>query len=106
VFHDAYQYFETRFGLAASGAILAGDGAAPSAARLGKVREVLQAQNVTCVFTEPQFNDKVVASISSGLSLHSEELDPLGVTRDTPDYAALIRNMAAQFEHCLGGQDH
>jgi zinc transport system substrate-binding protein len=106
VFHDAYQYFETRFGLAASGAILAGDGAAPSAARLGKVREVLQAQNVTCVFTEPQFNDKVVASISSGLSLHSEELDPLGVTLDTPDYAALIRNMAAQFEHCLGGQDH
>lgn len=106
VFHDAYQYFEARFGLTASGAILAGDGAAPSAARLGKVREVLQAQNVTCVFTEPQFNDKVVASVSSGLSLHSEELDPLGVSLDTPDYVALIRNMAEQFEHCLSDHDH
>ncbi|WP_247743466.1 zinc ABC transporter substrate-binding protein [Shimia sp. R10_1] len=106
VFHDAYQYFETRFGLSASGAILSGDGAAPSAARLDAVRDVLHEKGVTCVFTEPQFNAKVVKAISSGLDLHSEELDPLGATLETADYPALIRNMAEQFEHCLGGHDH
>ncbi len=106
VFHDAYQYFETRFDLAASGAILSGDGATPSAARLSNVRETLESQGITCVFTEPQFNAKVVKAISSGLDLHSEELDPLGVNLESPDYAALIRNMAEQFEHCLSGHDH
>ncbi|WP_348539435.1 zinc ABC transporter substrate-binding protein [Shimia sp. R9_1] len=106
VFHDAYQYFETRFDLSASGAILSADGAAPSAARLDAVRDVLHNEGVTCVFTEPQFNPKVVKAISSGLDLHSEELDPLGVNLDSPDYLALIRNMAEQFEHCLEGHDH
>ncbi|MFY0619864.1 zinc ABC transporter substrate-binding protein [Shimia sp.] len=101
VFHDAYQYFETRFGLTASGAILAGDAEAPSAARLSNVRETLHAHDISCVFTEPQYNDKVVRAISDGLLLHSEELDPLGAALTSPDYTQLIRNVADRFEACL-----
>ncbi|MBO9478678.1 zinc ABC transporter substrate-binding protein [Shimia sp. R11_0] len=101
VFHDAYQYFETRFGLNASGAILSGDGAAPSAARLQSVRTTLMENNISCVFIEPQFNDKVVRAISDGLSLHSEELDPLGAALEAPDYLVLIQQLANQFEACL-----
>lgn len=101
VFHDAYQYFETRFGLAASGALLDGDGASPSAARLASIRDTLKEHNISCVFTEPQFNNKVIKSISDGLELHSEELDPLGAKMGTPDYAALLQNLANSFEACL-----
>ncbi|WP_299423487.1 zinc ABC transporter substrate-binding protein [uncultured Shimia sp.] len=101
VFHDAYQYFETRFDLAASGAFLNGDGASPSAARLKGVQEVLTANNITCVFTEPQFNDDIVTAISDGLDLHFEELDPTGAKQDTPNYVSLIQTLANQFEACL-----
>ncbi len=101
VFHDAYQYFETRFDLAASGAFLNGDGAAPSAARLKGIQEVLTENNIVCVFTEPQFNDDIVTAISKGLDLHSEELDPHGARQDTPNYVDLIQTLANQFEACL-----
>lgn len=101
VFHDAYQYFETRFDLAASGAFLNGDGASPSAARLASIRDVLTDNNITCVFTEPQFNDDIVKAISEGLDLHAEELDPTGAKQDTPNYVDLIQTLANQFEACL-----
>ena len=101
VFHDAYQYFETRFDLAASGAFLNGDGASPSAARLKAIQDILTDNNITCVFTEPQFNDDIVAAISDGLDLHSEELDPTGAKQNTPDYTDLIQTLANQFEACL-----
>ncbi|WP_412551572.1 zinc ABC transporter substrate-binding protein [Shimia sp. MIT910701] len=101
VFHDAYQYFETRFDLAASGAFLNGDGASPSAARLASIRDVLTDNNITCVFTEPQFNDDIVKAISEGLDLHSEELDPTGAKQDAPNYVDLIQTLANQFEACL-----
>mmetsp|Transcript_26945 Transcript_26945/g.48812 ORF Transcript_26945/g.48812 Transcript_26945/m.48812 type:complete len:375 (+) Transcript_26945:993-2117(+) len=101
VFHDAYQYFETRFDLAASGAFLNGDGASPSAARLKGIQDILNNNNITCVFTEPQFNDDIVKAISEGLDLHSEELDPTGAKQDTPNYVDLIQTLANQFEACL-----
>ncbi|MBO6895809.1 MAG: zinc ABC transporter substrate-binding protein [Shimia sp.] len=101
VFHDAYQYFETRFDLAASGAFLNGDGAAPSAARLKGIQDVLTDNNISCVFTEPQFNDDIVTAISEGLDLHSEELDPHGAKQDTPNYVDLVQTLANQFEACL-----
>lgn len=101
VFHDAYQYFETRFDLAASGAFLNGDGASPSAARLKGIQNVLTDNKIACVFTEPQFNDDIVTAISEGLDLHSEELDPTGAKQDTPNYVDLIQTLADQFEACL-----
>ena len=101
VFHDAYQYFETRFDVAASGAFLNGDGASPSAARLKGIQDVLTQNNISCVFTEPQFNDDIVKAISKGLDLHTEELDPHGAMQDTPNYVDLIQTLANQFEACL-----
>ncbi|SMP01678.1 zinc ABC transporter substrate-binding protein [Shimia sagamensis] len=101
VFHDAYQYFETRFDLAASGAFLNGDGASPSAARLKAIQVALKENNITCVFTEPQFNHDIVAAISDGLDLHSEELDPTGAKQNAPNYPDLIQTLANQFEACL-----
>ncbi len=101
VFHDAYQYFESRFGLAAIGALLDADGRAPSAARMADLRHVLQEKNVTCVFTEPQFNSDLVASIGAGLSLNVQSLDPMGLHVADATYVAIISAMADAFLSCL-----
>src|SRR6056297_2112828 len=42
VFHDAYQYFENRFGLGAAGALSIGDASEPSPARLVELRALAQ----------------------------------------------------------------
>lgn len=102
VFHDAYQYFENRFGLNAAGAILIAGGDAPSAARLRQVGEEISHEGITCVFSEPQFDSRIVSAVSS--HANTAELDPMGVDIQTgPDhYPALIRNLAQSVANCLG----
>ncbi|SHJ98707.1 zinc transport system substrate-binding protein [Shimia gijangensis] len=101
VFHDAYQYFENRFHLEATGAIVLSDGRAPSAARLNEVRDEIMHQGVTCVFSEPQFDPRMVQAVA-GMA-NTAELDPMGVEITSgPDlYPTLIRNLAMAISSCL-----
>lgn len=103
VFHDAYQYFEKRFGLSAAGAIRVGDASSASAARLREVRDTLKDNNIECIFSEPQFPASLVASVSEGLDIHTEELDPLGAKQEVGSglYLGLINALADSFTACL-----
>jgi zinc transport system substrate-binding protein len=107
VFHDAYQYFERRFHMHAAGALRDGDGMSPSAARLRDIRNMLKDHDIHCIFSEPQFNDDVVAAVAEGLEIHVSELDPIGVSHDVGAdlYGALISGLAQNFASCLSS-DH
>ncbi|SDF59174.1 zinc transport system substrate-binding protein [Celeribacter baekdonensis] len=102
VFHDAYQYFENRFGLSAAGAISLGDATAPSPARIREIQDEIKAQNVTCVFSEPQFSAALVETVLDGTSAKSAVIDPLGVeiTPGAGFYGDLIKEVAAAFASC------
>ncbi|MGF1659917.1 MAG: zinc ABC transporter substrate-binding protein [Rubrimonas sp.] len=103
VFHDAYQYFERRFGLSASGSIVVGDGAQPSAARLAEIRGKIGELGATCVFSEPQFPPRVIDAVVEGTQARKGALDPLGASLEPgPDlYAGLLRGMARDLTECL-----
>jgi len=105
VFHDAYQYFENRFGLEAAGAIRIGDAADPSPARVAEIRDLVAEQDISCVFTEPQFNRGMVDAVYEGTNVVVAEIDPLGADLEPGAglYAELLDGMAASFEECLGG---
>jgi zinc transport system substrate-binding protein len=78
VFHDAYQYFENAFGLAAVGALSVAPQRLPGAKRLGELRERLTSAGVVCVFREPQFAPKLAETLVEGSSARIGVLDPLG----------------------------
>jgi zinc transport system substrate-binding protein len=103
VFHDAYQHFEERFGVEASGAISLGDGRMPGARHLQALRKLVQDRNVVCVFSEPQFEPRLVQTLVQGTSARSGVLDPLGADLTPgPDlYAALLRRNATAMAACL-----
>lgn len=103
VFHDAYQYFEDRFGLDAVGSITVSPQVQPSAKRLTELRRKLRALQAVCVFSEPLFQPSLVAAVTEGTDARSGTLDPEGVTlAPGPDlYAALMRNLAANLKACL-----
>ncbi len=105
VFHDAYQNFEMRFGLSSSGSITVSPEVLPGAERLRELRARLRQLGAACVFSEPQFEPKLVATVIEGTTARSGVLDPLGALLDDgPDlYFALIRNMAATFKACMTG---
>jgi zinc transport system substrate-binding protein len=105
VYHDAYQYFEARFGLVPTGALALGDAADPGPARIAALRDLARAEGIACVFTEPQFNSARVTAVFGDTARHSV-LDPLG-SRHAPGaalYPALIEDMAAALAECLGGR--
>jgi zinc transport system substrate-binding protein len=103
VFHDAYQYFERRFDLAAVGSITVSPEAQPSARRLTEIRRKLATLSAACVFAEPQFQPKLVAAVTEGTSARSGTLDPEGALLEPGPgaYATLMRNLAASLKSCL-----
>lgn len=103
VFHDAYQYFENRFGVPAAGAVTLGDAAPPSAARVAQVRAIVARLGATCVFAEPQFAAGVVDAVAEGTGARVAVLDPLGaaLAPGATLYPDLLRGLAGALADCL-----
>lgn len=102
VFHDAYQYFENRFGIKVLGALTVNPDVLPGAEQLSEIREVIEHENVNCLFSEPQFNPAIIKSIAKDTKIKTAVLDPLGATLDKGKtmYVALLSNMYASFKGC------
>ena len=103
VFHDAYQYFEHRFGLAAVGSVTVSPDVSPSVKRLADLRGKIRQSGAICVFSEPQFEPRIVESVVEGTTVRRGVLDPLGAAIPAgPDhYFELLRNLAASLVSCL-----
>lgn len=103
VFHDAYRYFETRFGLKAAGSITVNPDVMPGAERMREIQTRVHELGATCVFSEPQFEPKLVTVATEGTGAGSGVLDPLGAALDDgPElYFELLRGMASSLKDCL-----
>ena len=102
-YHDAYKYFFIRFDLDISGSLADTEAAAPSAARIREIRDMLATQTRPCLFREPGANDNLIASVlPSGHDAVISHLDGLGSTL-TPGptlYETLIEDMAKAIRAC------
>ena len=78
VFHDAYQYFENRFGIKVLGALTVNTDVLPGAEQLAEIREVIEHEKVNCIFSEPQFNPSIIKTIAKDTNIKTGVLDPLG----------------------------
>ena len=103
VFHDAYQYFERRFGLSAVGSITVSPDVQPSAKRLTALRRKIGELGATCVFAEPLFQPKLVTAVTEGTKARAGTLDPEGTTLDAgPElYFTLMRGLSTNLVGCL-----
>lgn len=103
VFHDAFQYFDTRFDLTFAGSISIGDASKPSASRLQLLRQRIDNTYVGCIFSEPQYNDGLVKTVIEGTSVKAATLDPHGVNFEPgPElYGNVIKDVAGSITTCL-----
>jgi len=103
VFHDAFQYFENRFGLQAAGAITLHPEAPPSGKRLKEIRQKIKQASAQCVFSEPQFNAKRITTVVEGTNAKTGVLDPIGFNAPQgPDaYDFMMHHLADSFVACL-----
>ncbi|MBP2564921.1 zinc ABC transporter substrate-binding protein ZnuA [Agrobacterium radiobacter] len=103
VFHDAYQYFEHRYGVKTAGSITVSPETLPGADRVKQMQEKVRQLGATCVFAEPQFEPKLISVITEGTAAKSATLDPEAATLEPgPDlYFKLMRGIAGSLKDCL-----
>ena len=103
VFHDAWQYLDTHYGLRAVGSVTVNPDQPPGAARLGEIREKITETSAACVFAEPQFEPRLVRTLVEGTGARIGTLDPLGAALEGgPDlYFDLMRANAGAFRDCV-----
>lgn len=103
VFHDAYQYFEHRYGVKTAGSITVSPENTPGADRIKQIHAKVKELNATCVFAEPQFEPKLVKVVTEGTNAKSGTLDPeAGTLKAGPDlYFQMMRGIATSLKDCL-----
>ncbi|HSX20840.1 MAG TPA: zinc ABC transporter substrate-binding protein [Gammaproteobacteria bacterium] len=106
VSHDAYQYFDKYFGLDGVGSITLHPEIPPSVQRIQQIQQLLATNHVRCIFSEPQFNYKIIDVLLVGTDVHKGQLDPLGQDQDLgpKGYETLINNLVQGFVQC--GKEH
>ena len=102
VFHDAYQYFEKRFNVNVLGAFTVNTDVLPGAEQLSEIREIIEHDKVSCVFSEPQFNPDIINAVAKDMNIKTGVLDPLGASLNPGKdlYFDLIKNMSKSFKGC------
>ena len=102
VFHDAYQYFEKRFDVNVLGAFTVNTDVLPGAEQLSEIREIIEHDKVSCIFSEPQFNPDIIKAVAKDTNVATGVIDPLGATLNPGKdlYFDLISNMSKSFKGC------
>jgi len=103
VFHDAYQYFEKRYQLDPLGAMTLHPEHPSTAGRVSDIRHQAQEKQVVCLFSEPQFEPKIIGAIVEGTSLRTGVLDPLGMDVKEADkaYFSMMQGLSDSLLRCL-----
>ncbi|MGO6937558.1 zinc ABC transporter substrate-binding protein [Rhizobium johnstonii] len=103
VFHDAYQYFEHRYGIRVAGSITVSPETIPGAERVSEIHRKVGELGATCVFAEPQFEPRLVNVVIEGTRAKSGVLDPESATlKAGPDlYFNVMRGIANSLKDCL-----
>jgi zinc transport system substrate-binding protein len=105
VFHDAYQYFETRFGMSPAGSITVNPEVMPGAKRIKEIHDRIATTGAVCVFAEPQFESKYVETVIEGTTAKASVLDGLGAKEPAGPgaYAGMMHKFVTALTSCLKG---
>lgn len=95
--HEAYGFLAERYGLEQVGISGLDPEAEPSPARLREIREVVEANGVTTIFTETLVDPKVAETLAADLGITTALLDPVEtqIDEDTDYRGAMLNNLAA-----------
>jgi len=102
VFHDAYQYFEKRFGVTSAGALTLNPDVLPGAKQIIDIQNLIKEKNIKCIFSEPQYNPKIIETLANDTNILTGTMDPLGANLDSGAtmYIKLIMNIANSIKNC------
>ncbi|MBV8602883.1 MAG: zinc ABC transporter substrate-binding protein, partial [Candidatus Eremiobacteraeota bacterium] len=93
VFHDAWSYYNKRFGLRTLGVIETSPGREPNPADLARLVDLAKTHHVRAVFTEPEYNPKLMQTLAKSAGISKIAVlydDSLGVVPQVHDYVSML----------------
>ncbi len=105
VAHDAFQYFERRYGLRPAGSITLAPDRLPGARRIRELKSRIVALEARCVLGAPQFSPALIDVVVEGTHANRGTLDSIGAgfTPGADAYFQMMTANAAALAACLGG---
>ncbi len=103
VFHDAYGLLVEKYRLNSRGVVAVNPDRMPGAKHIRQLRQRIQREKVRCVFSEPQFQPKLVKVLIDGTDAATDVLDPLGaeLAPGPMAYFDLMSALGASLAGCL-----
>jgi ABC-type Zn uptake system ZnuABC Zn-binding protein ZnuA len=95
VFHNAWQYYNDRFGLRTVGVIELSPGQDPSPRYIADLVRLAKENHVRAVFAEPEYSPKLVQALaqSAGISTIANLYDDsIGTIPSVRDYPSMLRH--------------
>lgn len=84
-FHEAFPYFAKEFNLNIAGVMQIEPDSEPSAKEIEEIIQTVKYNNITALFTEPQYSSKVADTIANETGATVYELDPIVTGDAKPD---------------------
>ncbi|WP_415911723.1 zinc ABC transporter substrate-binding protein [Neptuniibacter sp. QD37_11] len=102
VFHDAFAPFVEHYDMNQRGYFTVDPARAPGAKKLQAIQTMLKEDQVGCIFTEPQFEAKVIQRIVAKQPVKLGKLDPLAIDITSEQgYTGFLKQLANNMETCL-----
>ncbi len=102
VYHDAFGYLETRFGIEPSFSLLSSEADKPTPRRIAEIRNRAQKEGISLIVTEPQSNVRLIETVFDGIDISSCQVDILGadIAPGPNHYWSLLQNLAETLGSC------
>ncbi|HTX56653.1 MAG TPA: metal ABC transporter substrate-binding protein [Candidatus Acidoferrales bacterium] len=93
VFHNAWQYYNDRYGITTLGFIEANPGQDPNPQQVAHLVDLARSHHVGAIFSEPEYSKKLADQIASGAGVRVvTDLydDSIGTNPDVGDYISML----------------
>ena len=107
VFHNAWQYYDDRFGLRTVGVVELSPGQEPNPQYLADLVKVARANHVRAVFAEPEYSPKLVRALAESAGIGTIDNlydDSIGGNAQVRDYDSMLRYDTGVIVKALGGR--
>jgi zinc/manganese transport system substrate-binding protein len=93
IFHNAFLYYNARFGLRTVGVVELHPGAEPSPQHVAEIVSLARAEHVRAVFAEPEYSPKLVEALAQSAGIRTVENlydDSIGTDAKVANYVGMI----------------
>jgi ABC-type Zn uptake system ZnuABC Zn-binding protein ZnuA len=107
VFHNAWQYYNGRFGIRTLGVVELSPGQEPNPSYIGDLVTLARVSHVKAIFAEPEYSPKLVQTLAESAGIKTvQDLydDSIGTDPRVHDYESMLRYDTGVIVNALGGK--